>query len=60
MSKVDLALQEESLRYTKEFLDTHNKSFNKSTVNESKESDIDLETWLEVFKDDEVKHEMCH
>ena len=64
MGKVDFALQEKASLHTTEMskalADIDSKFVSKAGSFSVEKMDTDLEAWLEVFKEDEVKHEGCH
>ena len=64
MGKVDFALQEKAFLHTNEtnkvLSDIDNRFLNKQGADGLDKMDIDLDAWLEVFEDDQVKHEICH
>jgi len=64
MGKVDFALQEKAFLHTTEMKkaleDIDDKFVNRGESYNTDKMDIDLEAWLEVFREDEVKHEICH
>jgi len=64
MGKLDFVQQEKTFLHTNEMkkalADIDNKFLNKEGVNNSDTMDTDLEAWLEIFEEDEVKHEICH
>ena len=63
MSKLDLTLQEKTLLELNEMkhdlIDVNDTLSNQEGVNGFKKMDIDLEDWLEIFEEDQVKLEGC-
>ena len=63
MSKLDLVLQESTLRKVNEMhknlLDLNDDFFDQVVADNSNEEELDLEAWLEVFAEDQVKMEGC-
>ena len=63
MSKLDLTLQEKTLlelnEINKELVDVNDTLSNQENVNDFKKMDIDLEDWLEIFEEDQVKLQGC-
>lgn len=64
MGKSDLTQVENTFLHTNEInkalADVDNKFLNKEGTTSFDKMDIDLEAWLEIFEDDQVKHEICH
>ncbi len=63
MSKLDLILQEKTLlelnEINKDLVDVNDTLSNQENVNDFKKMDIDLEDWLEIFEEDQVKLQGC-
>ncbi len=63
MSKLDLTLQEKTLlelnEINKDLVDVNDTLSNQENVNDFKKMDIDLEDWLEIFEEDQVKLQGC-
>jgi hypothetical protein len=63
MSKLDLTLQEKPLlelnEINKDLVDVNDTLSNQENVNDFKKMDIDLEDWLEIFEEDQVKLQGC-
>ena len=63
MSKLDLALTEKVLvevnEMKKDLVDVNDAFLNQESINGVKKMDIDLQDWLEVFEEDQVKLQGC-
>jgi len=63
MSKLDLALTEKVLvevnEMNKDSVDVNDAFLNQESINGIKKTDIDLQDWLEVFEEDQVKLQGC-
>ena len=63
MSKLDLTLQEKTLLelndMNKDLVNVNDTLSNQESVNGFNEMDIDLQGWLEVFEEDQVRVEGC-
>ena len=63
MSKLDLTLQKKTLlelnEMNKDLVNVNDTLSNQESVNSFKKMDIDLQDWLEIFEEDQVKLEGC-
>ncbi len=63
MSRLDLTLTEKVLpelnETNKDLLDVNDAFLNQERINDFKKMDIDLQDWLEVFEEDQVKVQGC-
>lgn len=63
MSKLDLALTEkvllEVIEMNKDSVDVNDAFLNQESINGIKKTDIDLQDWIEVFEEDQVKLQGC-
>jgi len=63
MSKLDLTLQEKTLlelnEMNQDLVNVNDTLSNQESVNSFKKMDIDLQDWLEIFEEDQVKLEGC-
>ena len=63
MSKLDLTLQEKTLlelnEMNQDLVNVNDTLSNQESVNGFKKMDIDLQDWLEIFEEDQVKLEGC-
>ncbi len=63
MSRLDLTLTEKVLpelnETNKDLVDVNDALLNQESINDLKKMDIDLQDWLEVFEEDQVKVQGC-
>ena len=63
MSKLDLTLQKKTLlelnEMNQDLVNVNDTLSNQESVNSFKKMDIDLQDWLEIFEEDQVKLEGC-